>query len=32
MAEHNTLGKDGEEAAVNYLLKHNYVIRHRNWR
>lgn len=32
MAAHNTLGKLGEEAAANYLLKHNYVIRHRNWR
>ncbi|KAA6337847.1 hypothetical protein EZS27_014098 [termite gut metagenome] len=32
MAEHNILGKEGEEAVVNYLLKHGYVIRHRNWR
>ncbi|WP_321334752.1 YraN family protein [uncultured Bacteroides sp.] len=32
MAEHNTLGKAGEDAAVTYLEQHNYTIRHRNWR
>lgn len=32
MAEHNILGKAGEDAAVAYLEQHNYVIRHRNWR
>jgi len=32
MAAHNTLGKVGEDAAVAYLEKHDYVIRHRNWR
>ena len=32
MAEHNVLGKAGEDAAVKYLEKHDYVIRHRNWR
>jgi len=32
MAEHNILGKEGEEEAVKYLLSHDYVIRHRNWR
>lgn len=32
MAEHNTLGQAGEDAAVAYLEKHEYVIRHRNWR
>ena len=32
MAEHNILGKDGEEEDVKYLISHNYVIRHRNWR
>ena len=31
MAEHNILGKTGEEAAVRYLLSKNYLIRHRNW-
>ncbi len=31
MAQHNELGKEGEEAATNYLIKHGYVIRHRNW-
>lgn len=32
MADHNILGKSGENAAVEYLLKNDYVIRHRNWR
>ncbi len=32
MAEHNKLGKAGEDAAVSYLLRNDYVIRHRNWR
>lgn len=32
MAEHNELGIAGEEAAVAYLVKQDYVIRHRNWR
>ncbi len=32
MAEHNKLGKAGEEAAVAYLEKDGCVIRHRNWR
>lgn len=32
MAEHNILGKDGEEEAVNYLLTEGYNICHRNWR
>ena len=31
MAEHNLLGKAGEDAAVDYLERHDYVIRHRNW-
>lgn len=31
MAQHNELGKEGEEAAANYLIKHGYTIRHRNW-
>lgn len=31
MAEHNELGKAGEEAAAAYLVNHGYVIRHRNW-
>ena len=30
MAEHNLLGKAGEDAAVDYLERHDYVIRHRN--
>ncbi len=32
MAEHNTLGKSGEEAAARYLERNGYVILHRNWR
>ena len=32
MASHNELGKAGENAAVAYLEKNEYVIRHRNWR
>jgi putative endonuclease len=32
MAEHNNLGKEGEEQATTYLVNHNYTIRHRNWR
>ena len=32
MAEHNLLGKAGEDAAVQYLEQHEYPIPHRNWR
>jgi putative endonuclease len=32
MAKHNIYGKLGEDAAVAYLEKHDYAIRHRNWR
>lgn len=32
MAAHNELGKAGEDAAVAYLEKDDYTIRHRNWR
>lgn len=32
MAEHNELGIAGENAAVAYLERNDYVIRHRNWR
>jgi putative endonuclease len=32
MAEHNELGKLGEELAVTYLVKNGYQIRERNWR
>ena len=31
MAEHNELGKQGEDLAVDYLLKNNYEIVERNW-
>jgi len=32
MAEHNILGKDGEEAAIVYLKEKGYHILHTNWR
>ena len=32
MAEHNNLGKAGEEEAVQLLLRKGYSILHRNWR
>lgn len=32
MAEHNDLGKAGEEAAAHYLKEKGYLILHRNWR
>ena len=32
MAEHNILGKEGEDAAADYLCRKGYHIRHRNWR
>ena len=31
MAEHNNLGKAGEEEAVQLLLEKGYTILHRNW-
>lgn len=32
MAQHNDLGKEGEQKAINYLLRNGYVIRHHNWK
>jgi len=32
MAQHNELGKKGEQLAVDYLLKHGYSIVERNYR
>lgn len=32
MAQHNELGKKGEQLAVDYLLKHHYSILERNYR
>ena len=32
MAEHNDLGKMGEELAVNYLIGKGYEVLERNWR
>lgn len=31
MAEHNLLGKEGEDIAARYLQRNGYTIRHRNW-
>ena len=31
MAEHNDLGKKGEDLAVEFLLENNYKILERNW-
>ena len=31
MAEHNVLGKEGEDAACAFLESHGYLIRNRNW-
>ena len=32
MAEHNKLGKDGEDMAAQWLTEKGYEILHRNWR
>ncbi len=32
MAEHNDFGKNGEELAVEFLIKNGYNIVERNWR
>ena len=32
MAQHNQLGKKGEDLAAAYLTTHGYEILHRNWR
>ena len=32
MAEHNELGKAGEEAVKNFLICKGYTIRETNWR
>lgn len=32
MAEHNLLGKKGEEIAKQYLIENGYKVRHLNWR
>ena len=32
MAEHNILGKEGEEEAAKYLINQGYSLRNRNWR
>lgn len=31
MADHNVLGKAGEEAAIEYLQAQGYQILHKNW-
>ena len=32
MANHNILGKLGEQAAAEYLIRNGYIIRESNWR
>lgn len=32
MAQHNDLGKEGEDIATEFLIRKGYIIRHRNWR
>jgi len=32
MAKHNELGKEGEQMAVDFLIKNGYEIKERNWR
>lgn len=32
MAQHNELGKKGEQLAVDFLLENNYAIKERNYR
>lgn len=32
MAQHNDLGKKGEQLAIDFLLKKGYTIRDKNWR
>jgi len=32
MAEHNDIGKNGESAALKYLIEKGYLIRDVNWR
>ncbi|MCF6348492.1 MAG: YraN family protein [Flavobacteriaceae bacterium] len=32
MAQHNELGKKGEQLAVDFLIKNGYTIRDKNWR
>lgn len=32
MAQHNELGKKGEQLAINFLLKNNYKILEKNYR
>lgn len=32
MAEHNELGKWGEQKAAEYLISQGYYIRHRDWK
>ena len=32
MAQHNKLGKSGEEYAAEYLTSRGYVVRDINWR
>lgn len=32
MAQHNQLGKEGEQMAAEYLVQRGFALLHRNWR
>ena len=32
MADHNELGKKGEQLAINHLLEQGYIVLEKNWR
>ncbi len=32
MAQHNTLGKEGEQVAAEFLIRQGWTIRERNWK
>lgn len=32
MAQHNTLGTEGEQAAAEFIIKQGWTVRERNWK
>ena len=32
MAQHNTLGFEGEQAAAEFIIKQGWTVRERNWK